>query len=67
MLFLESFSITLKSVSSILTVMGTLSTPFGEYLACTKTINCLSKDIFNTLLLDGQCDIKMRKKDASKN
>lgn len=45
----------------------TLSTPFGEYLACTKTIDCLSKDIFNTLLLDGQCDIKMRKKDASKN
>lgn len=45
----------------------TLSTPFGEYPACTKTIDCLSKDIFNTLLLDGQCDIKMRKKDASKN
>ena len=46
----------------------TLLTPFGEYPACTKTIDCLSKDIFNTLLLDGQCDIKMHKlKDVSKN
>lgn len=45
----------------------TLFTPFGEYPVCTKTIDCLSKDIFNTLLLDGQCDIKIRKKDASKD
>ena len=46
----------------------TLLTPFGEYPACTKTIDCFSKDIFNTLLLDGQCDVKMRRlKDEPKN
>ena len=46
----------------------TLLTPYGKYPACTKTIGCLSKDIFNTLLLDGQCNIKMHKlKDESKD
>lgn len=46
----------------------TLFTPFGEYSACTKTIDCFSKDVFTTLLLDGQCNIKISKlKDVSKN
>ena len=46
----------------------TLSTPFGEYPACTKTIDCFSNDVFDILLLDGKCDIKIQKlKDKLKN
>lgn len=46
----------------------TLSTPFGEYPACTKTIDCFSNDVFDILLFVGECDIKIQKlKDESTN